>query len=248
MTDSLPFACPGMTLSSRMATARLWILAWCAVFSGSVVGQVPQIINYQGRISVAGNAFTGTGQFRFALVNGNGTTSYWSNDGTSNAGSEPTASVALPVVSGLYVVPLGDTSIANMATISPSVFNNPDVRVRVWFNDGLHGSQLLAPDQRITSVGYAMISGSVSDGAITTAKIAAGAVGSTQLAAGAVNSTHLSAGAVGSQQIANGAITAQHLAAGAIDFSQLPDGSISPDKLAKPVRTGSLASRSNRPY
>ena len=75
-----------------------------------------------------------------------------------------------------------------MTAIPASVWANADVRLRVWFNDGTNGSQLLAPDQRIAAVGYAMVAGnaaSVADGAITSAKIAAGAVGSTQLGAGA---------------------------------------------------------------
>jgi hypothetical protein len=45
---------------------------------------VPQVLNHQGRVSVGGENFDGDGQFKFALVNGDGTTSYWSNDGTSN--------------------------------------------------------------------------------------------------------------------------------------------------------------------
>jgi hypothetical protein len=32
--------------------------------------QVPQLLNYQGRIAVNGTNFTGTGQFKFALVDG----------------------------------------------------------------------------------------------------------------------------------------------------------------------------------
>lgn len=134
--------------------------------------QVPQIINYQGKITVAGAPFTGTGQFKFALVNEDASTSFWSHDGTSAAGSEPAASVSLPVVNGLYVVPLGDTSLAGMAAVPPSVFENADVRLRVWFNDGSNGTAQLAPDQRITSVGYAMMADTVPDGAITTAKLA----------------------------------------------------------------------------
>lgn len=54
--------------------------------------------------------------------------------------------------------------------------------LRVWFNDGTNGSQMLTPDQQIAAVGYAMMAGNVPDGAITSAKIAAGAVGGTQLA------------------------------------------------------------------
>ena len=41
--------------------------------------QVPGIINYQGRVLVNGTNYTGNGQFKFALVDGSGTTTYWSN-------------------------------------------------------------------------------------------------------------------------------------------------------------------------
>lgn len=123
--------------------------------------QVPQIINYQGRIAVGAVNFDGTGLFKFALVNANGSTTYWSNDGTSSAGSQPTAAVTLPVSKGLYSVQLGDTALANMTAIPASVFTNADVRLRVWFNDGVNGSQLLSPDQRIAAVGYAMMAGGV---------------------------------------------------------------------------------------
>ena len=42
-----------------------------------------------------------------------------------------------------------------------------EVYLRVWFDDGVNGSQLLTPDQRIAAVGYAMMAGNVQDGAIT---------------------------------------------------------------------------------
>jgi len=64
--------------------------------------QVPQLINYQGRVAVGPVNFSGTGQFKFALVNAAGNTTLWSNDGTSAAGSPPTNAVALTVTNGLY--------------------------------------------------------------------------------------------------------------------------------------------------
>ena len=160
----------------------------CLLALTALEAQVPQLINYQGRVAVGTVNFDGSGQFKFALVNAAGTTTYWSNDGTSTAGSEPTAAVTLTVTKGLYSVLLGDTTLPNMTIMPATVFTNPDVRLRVWFNDGTNGSQLLTPDQRIAAVGYAMMAGNVPDGAITGAKIAAGAVGSAQLAAGAVGS------------------------------------------------------------
>lgn len=153
----------------------------------------PQMLNYQGRVTVGGTNYNGSGSFKFALVGPGGTPSFWSNNGTSVDGSEPGAAVALSVAQGLYSVQLGDTSLPNMNAVPPSVFENPDVRLRVWFNDGVSGSQLLTPDQRITSVGYAMMAGTVPDGAIT----------STKLAPGVINSTNLAANSVTSEQLAN---------------------------------------------
>src|SRR5437016_1908662 len=74
----------------------------------------PGIINYQGRVQVGGVDFNGAGSFKFALVNGGGTLTYWSNDGTSTTGNEPAAAVSLTVAKGLYAVILGDTTITNM--------------------------------------------------------------------------------------------------------------------------------------
>lgn len=159
--------------------------------------QVPGILNYQGRVAVGEVNFDGGGLFKFALVNADGTTSYWSNDGTSSAGSEPTAAVAVNVRRGIYSVLLGDTTIPNMDTIPASVFNNMDVRLRVWFNDGTKGWQRLNPDQRIAAVGYAMTAGNVPDGSITAAKLAEGAVTSEKLAPGSALANLNTAGQAG---------------------------------------------------
>jgi N-acetylneuraminic acid mutarotase len=155
------------------------------VFTAWIYAAVPQIISYQGRVAVGSVNFDGTGLFKFALVNGTGTVTYWSNDGTSVSGAAPSAAVSLPVSKGLYSVLLGDAGVTNMTPIPASVFTNEDVRLRVWFDDGVNGSQLLAPDQRIAAVGYAMMAGNVPDGSITGAKLANGAVSGAQLASGA---------------------------------------------------------------
>ena len=116
---------------------------------------VPQLLNHQGRIAVAGVNFNGSGQFKFALVNANGSISYWSNDGTSIAGAAPTSPVTLTVTKGLYSVLLGDTALANMTALSATALNHDDVRLRVWFNDGSHGFQQISPDQRLAATPYA---------------------------------------------------------------------------------------------
>lgn len=283
---------------------RSGIFALAAValllLSGVAFAQVPQIINYQGRVAVGAVNFDGTGQFKFALVDGGTNTAlaaqatavvdgvgrissvnvtngssgyisppsvsfsnppgggsgaaatavlsatgavstinvtnggsnygtpptviiappppnyvyytYWSNDGSIFLGSgntEPVKAVPLTVTKGLYSVLLGDASLnpgsgpSNiiMTPIPSGVFNNPDVRLRVWFNDGTHGSQLFAPDQRISAVGYAMMAGTVQDGSITSNKMVNGAVGTAQLAANAVTAANIAAGAIGSSQL-----------------------------------------------
>jgi len=121
--------------------------------------QVPQMINYQGRVAMGDPAvnFNGTGLFKFALVNEDGSTSHWSNDDASTDGSEPAEALSLTVTKGLYSVLLRDDTVANMMAIPNSVFGNSDVHLRVWFDDGSNGSQLLTPDQRIAAVGYAML-------------------------------------------------------------------------------------------
>jgi hypothetical protein len=143
--------------------ARLLLLLAISVFCFSTFSrlpaqQVPQMINYQGRVLVGSTNFNGNGQFKFALVNPTGNQAYWTNDGTHLNGTEPTSAVMLPVSNGLYSVLLGNTALANMTAL-PIIDNLSggvqDVRLRVWFNDGTHGSQLLLPDQPIAAVGYA---------------------------------------------------------------------------------------------
>ena len=249
---------------------KLILTLWFFTVGSMLSAQVPQLINYQGRIAVSDVNFEGEGQFKFALVGGGsdltssalasatvfngfvvgatitdggsgytatptvtingtgagavaiavldagvvtgitisdagsgygaeGTTivisepssnlsydTYWSNDGSSANASEPSSSVALSVSKGLYSVLLGDATLANMSAIPISVFANSDVRLRVWFDDGGNGSQLLTPDQRIASVGYAMMAGDVPDGSITSSKIAAGAVTADKIAGGSL--------------------------------------------------------------
>lgn len=132
--------------------------------------QVPALLNHQGRMAVNGVNFDGTGRFKFALVNADGSATYWSNDGT--AAGEPAAAVSLPVTKGLYSVLLGDTTLPNMTALPPAVFDNSDVRLRVWFNDGTLGFQQITPDQRLVAAPYALTAATVSDASITSPKLA----------------------------------------------------------------------------
>jgi hypothetical protein len=187
-----------------MKTQRTIYALIIGLFVTSAVAQVPPLLNYQGRVVVGTTNFDGSGLFKFALVNSNGTVTFWSNDGTSAGGSTPTASVSLPVARGLYSVLLGDTSLAGMPTALPAtVFTNVDVRLRVWFNDGVTGVQQFTPDQRIAAVGYALMGANVPDGAITSNKLANGAVTGVKIADGSITSAKLALNTISSSNIAD---------------------------------------------
>ncbi|MBN1137886.1 MAG: hypothetical protein JXM73_14955 [Anaerolineae bacterium] len=116
----------------------------------------PTVVSYQGQVTVGGAAYTGTGYFKFAVVNQAGTTTYWSNDGTSVGGSEPTAAVELTVNNGLFSVLLGDTALTNMMALPATAFSGTERYLRVWFSsDGTTFTQL-SPDRRIAAAPYAL--------------------------------------------------------------------------------------------
>ena len=140
-----------------------------ALLQQALPAAVPQVLNHQGRLAVNGVNFEGSGQFKFALVNLTGNVTFWSNDGTGSSGSEPTAAVTLAVSKGLYAVLLGDASVSNMTAVPTSVFENADVRLRVWFNDGSNGFQLMTPDQRLAASPYALAADKANSAASATA-------------------------------------------------------------------------------
>jgi hypothetical protein len=122
-------------------------------------GPPPTMINYQGMINVDSLPYTGSGYFKFAIVNssgGNGTLNYWANDGT--ASGEPGTAVPLAVSNGLFNVLLGDTSLGGMTqTIQDTVFSETNTYLRVWFSQDASGPfEALEPNQRIASVAYAL--------------------------------------------------------------------------------------------
>jgi len=129
----------------------------------SVLGQPIGTLGYQGRVSINGGAYTGTGQFKFAIVNGDGSSVYWSNATSTNSEGQASAAVSLPVVRGLFSAILGETNMANMGALPVSLFTNKvgtlvgdALYLRVWFNDGINGFQRLTPDQRLSGMGFAM--------------------------------------------------------------------------------------------
>jgi len=63
-----------------------------------------------------------------------------------------------------------------MTAIDDSVFDNDNLGLRVWFDDGTNGSQLLTPDQRVVPTAFAARAAKadkVTDGAITESMLSA---------------------------------------------------------------------------
>lgn len=118
----------------------------------------PAVISYQGRIQLDGQAYDGSGYFKFAIVDsdgGDGSSNYWANDGTTSG--EPNAAVTLAVSQGLFNVLLGDTSLAGMSqALDATAFNASATYLRVWFSENGVDFQALEPNQRFASVAYAL--------------------------------------------------------------------------------------------
>jgi hypothetical protein len=171
---------------------------------------------------------------------------YWSNTDRDPQTGEPYGAVGLPVSKGLYAVLLGDTALANMWEIPATVFTNADVRLRVWFDDDVHGSQRLAPDQRLAAAAYALeahsaaTARSVPDGSVTEAKLAMGAVTTMKIADGAVTGGAIAQNTISAQNLAEGAVTGVKLATGAA-LANLADGSVTGSKLATGAALANLA-------
>ncbi len=110
----------------------------------------PEIISYQGQIWESDIPYTGTGLFKFVILDSKGAFA-WSNDG--DVDPKP---IALQVTNGLFSVLLGDLTISNMTSpLIADVFANPGAVLQVSFSpDGISFTQM--PDQKIASVPYAL--------------------------------------------------------------------------------------------
>jgi hypothetical protein len=147
-------------------------------------------------------------------------TTYWSNDGTVD-GSEPATAVSVPVTNGLFTVVVGDPTLANMAAIPATLFNQTGLQLRIWFNDGTDGFALLNPVQNLTPAPYATaatfatVAGSVNNGLTVQVNLA----GAPNLIGGApVN------------YVASGVVGATIVGGGATNYQGLPDtNSVSAD-------------------
>jgi hypothetical protein len=82
---------------------------------------------------------------------------WWSNDGTSVKGSEPSAAVSADINNGLFTLVLGDPSLENMTAIPAAIFSTKtNLQLLIWFNDGVNGFAALNPAQNLTPAPYSI--------------------------------------------------------------------------------------------
>jgi formylglycine-generating enzyme required for sulfatase activity len=136
------------------------ILIFTLSLSAVYAQNAPPFVTYAGQVASGGQPYNGTGQFKFAFVNADANLTYWSQDGTSSAGSQPTGQVSTTVNGGYYSILLGNTAITGMGTIDPTIFKtHSDVHLRVWFSDGVAPFQEMTPHRPFASVPYALNAG-----------------------------------------------------------------------------------------
>lgn len=119
---------------------------------------IPQFISYQGRVTVGGNPFNGTGYFKFAIARSNSAGWSWSNDGSASCFGcepdvlEPVTSVPIIVNSGYFTHELGSTN-----AIAADVFDYGlgYLMLRVWFSTDNVTFEELLPNTPFASVPYA---------------------------------------------------------------------------------------------
>jgi hypothetical protein len=156
-------------------------------------------------------------------------TTYWSNDGTSSAGSQPATDVSVPVANGLFTTTLGDT---NMTIIPAGLFaEQTGLQLQIWFSDGINSFAMLSPLQNLTPVPYAIFANTSSNllGALPVAQLN-GTVPLAQLPSSVVTNTGTGVALSGSFSGSGAGLTslnASDLSSGTVAIARLP-GAVAP--------------------
>ena len=151
--------------------------------ASAVLAAVPAEINYQGNIEDLSGPVDGTFDLTFRLFDADvAGTLLW----------EETQSVM--VNQGVYNVILGTGTLNPLyGSLEEVIFENDDL----WLEVQVAGeADAMVPRQKITSVGFAMRAGSVSDGTITATMLATDAVTTEKLVDGAVTAAKVTGGFV----------------------------------------------------
>jgi len=176
--------------------------------------QIPELLHYQGRLVDGGGVVNGNAQMSFTLFTSvTGGTALYQELQT------------VPVVDGLYSVSIGASNSTPNALAS--VFTNHTVYLEVSVN-----GSTLSPRERIAATSYALLSRSVTTGAITTAMLANGSVTGAKIVDGTIGSSDLGGNSVSSLKILDGSIGSDDLSDNAVtldNFAETEDFYVDPD-------------------
>lgn len=179
-----------MELKKRVLSVLVITLAGVA----PALAQVPQLLNYQGRLSSAGGPVTGDQTITFRIYDADtGGAELWSETQT------------VPVTDGVFNVILG--SITPLA----DVFSGSGSR---YLSVQVQGESEMTPRLQFVSSAYALRTqraDDVVDGAITEAKVQDAAITGPKIATDAVGTSKIEDGAITSAKLQDGAVRAAKL-------------------------------------
>lgn len=201
-----------------MSLVRPLLVLALGLFTFTVGAAPPAEIDYQGKVLVNDLPFTGTGYFKFAIENEDGSANFWANDGT--AVGEPSGFVTNAVVNGVFSTVLGA---APMAALSPTAFGlDTSLYLRVWFSTTGSGFSEMLPAQKVVSAPYALNAGLV--GGLTVTEVQDNSV------AAATNAITLAGDVTGpphNNSLGTSVVFDQNVSAGAdIEGSKIQAGSL----------------------
>ena len=108
------------------------------------IADAAEVMDYRGRLVLAGQPFTGKGNFKFVLLQKDGTRLWTSGDNQASIEEGiPSGSVTLSVNDGTYQVRLGDPSLGMKPLPKASGPYRQLSQIGVWFDDGTHGWSFL---------------------------------------------------------------------------------------------------------
>ena len=117
-------------------------------------GDVP--LAHNGHISVNGTPYSGSGSFKFSIVDQNESI-LWNHDESFT--SEPTGAISLNVNNGFYSVFLGDSNISGMSALPASALRNTDkAYLKIWFDEGDGTFEQIGSSMALGASPFALIS------------------------------------------------------------------------------------------
>jgi hypothetical protein len=132
--------------------ASVLVLACALFFAHTSVHAQPNTVSFQGQVGSGGVPYDGPAVLKFALLCG--TSTVWSNDGSSTNGSQPLLPVGIEVVNGIFSVLLGDAALG-MLPLDASVLTDCGTpRLRTWVDLGSGFEQM--QDQPLSSAPFAL--------------------------------------------------------------------------------------------